>query len=295
MKKIYNCIFAVVFSLGTAHAQFTQTDEFDYWEDQSTHSYFTTGYFSAGAYTCPGDLTLRCGNCGFSLGSAWVMLAVTPNCDSLRIDHLMAWGTNALVRVDGQNIATIGTTPGSCTWQSIFIPNATTFTADGQIVLEIADTILACDGDFQMARVKVFSNPAFPTGIISSSLNDFSLSPNPSTGIFVLDFKNDLSDVRSVSVCNAAGEIVWSTAGANKKVEIDLRGKAAGIYFLKVVDESGENCVAMNPAERSLFPYHFLLSYYSVYISVFEDIDSLCQVFCNNRSMIYKGLFNNNS
>lgn len=243
MKKIFNSILlvALAFTSVTTYAQFTETDEFDYWEDQSTHSYFTTGIAFVGAYVCPGDSTLRCGNCGSGVGSVWVTLAVTPNCDSLRIDHLLGWGANALVRVDGVNIAIIGTTPGSCTWQSVFVPNATPFTSDGQIVLELADTILACDGDFQMARVKIFSNPALPTAISSTAFSGdgFSVAPNPSGGIFVLDFRNDAAGVQSISVINAAGEIVFSAAGGNKKVEIDLRGKAEGIYFLKVVGASG--------------------------------------------------------
>jgi hypothetical protein len=240
MKKLY-CILLSAMFFGTGYAQFTQTDEFNYKEDQSSHSYFTTGYSNSGAYVCPGDSTLRCGNCGISLGSAWVTLAVTPNCDSIRIDHLMAWGSNALLRVDGVNITTIAAPVPNCTWQSVLISNATAFTADGQIVLEIADTILTCSGDFQIARVKIFSNPVLTTGIFSSAFSedDFSVAPNPSIGIFILDFKNNVAAVRAIEVYNAAGEIVFSAEGADKKVEIDLSKSATGIYFLKVVAEGG--------------------------------------------------------
>ena len=238
MKRLYGILLYAMF-FGTGYAQLTQTDEFNYKEDQSSHSYFTTGYASTGAYVCPGDSSLRCGNCGISLGSVWVTLAVTPNCDTIRIDHLMAWGSNALMRVDGVSITTIAAPVPNCTWQSVLIPNATAFTADGQIVLELADTILTCSGDFQVARAKVFSSAVITTGISSAFSDDgFSVAPNPSGGIFTLDFKNDFS-LRAISVFNAAGEIVFSAAGANKKVVVDLTKNAPGIYFLKAENNRG--------------------------------------------------------
>jgi hypothetical protein len=69
---------------------------------------------------------------------------------------------------------------------------------------------------------------------------NFSITPNPSAGKFMLQF-NKISPC-SISVYNEMGSVVkeyaWNEMSGNE-MEIDLTGNADGVYFIRVVTEEG--------------------------------------------------------
>lgn len=240
MKNSYKKILSVVALLLTfsvSFAQFAQTDQFDYWEDQSTHGYTLTGTSMKGAYICPGDSTLRLGNCAFGLGSVSVNLNVTTNADSIKLSILHAIGGPSAIYVDNVRQGTTDTLP-LCVYHDIIIPNAATYTSDGIITVKIADTILTCRGDIQLSRIKVYSTGS--TVGIPFSQNDNAkliLSPNPSNGIINVNFNSDKIKISDVTVLNIKGQIVYKekmNPFSGKLKNIDLSDKANGMYFVKI-------------------------------------------------------------
>ena len=67
----------------------------------------------------------------------------------------------------------------------------------------------------------------------------FSISPNPNTGNFTLDFSNSLiNGVLNIEIVNALGEKIFSSlekiSSSTFKKEIDLSGVAHGVYLVEI-------------------------------------------------------------
>jgi len=132
------------------------TDEFDYWEDQTSHSYAATGQCSKGAYSCDTN-SLRIGNCGVGTGSAQIVVSVTPGTDELKLRYKVPWAGigGGVLYVDGVNKGSI--TSDGCNWQEKILTGMSSYTADGSVEIKIADEVLACDGDVQITYLEVYS------------------------------------------------------------------------------------------------------------------------------------------
>jgi Secretion system C-terminal sorting domain len=65
---------------------------------------------------------------------------------------------------------------------------------------------------------------------------EFTISPNPSTGIFIIDGAEQNSEIR---ITDALGQIVFQTKVMGEKTEIDLSKYLDGIYFVQVVSQNG--------------------------------------------------------
>jgi hypothetical protein len=229
-----------------ANAQFIQTDEFDFWEDQSTHDYITDGATSNGAYNCSGDLTLRVGSCSSaSVSSVSITLDVTPNCDSIKFEFLMPWGYTPGISIDGVKQAAYTIIP-SCNYVDVIITNANSFSADGIITLLLEDTIpSSCSGDFQIARMKVYSSSTHVTGTSfnqQSISNKLLLFPNPSNGVLNIDYTSQGESIKEVTIVNTNGDLVYkdevNLLSNNYTKHIDLSNMANGMYFVKVTTNS---------------------------------------------------------
>ena len=69
-----------------------------------------------------------------------------------------------------------------------------------------------------------------------TSVQDYvNIFPNPSNGVFNIEGKG----IRKVSVIDTFGQVVLSKEVSNDAMQIDLNGKAAGIYMLQIVTENG--------------------------------------------------------
>ena len=131
------------------------TDEFDYGEDTTTHSYTTTGYCDTGAYSCDTN-SLRIGNCSSDTGSAQITVDVMSGCDQVKLRYKVRWGANATLTVDGVDKGTIS--GSTCNWQEKLLTNMSAHTGDGQLDIKIADEIPNdCDGDIQITYLEVYS------------------------------------------------------------------------------------------------------------------------------------------
>ena len=72
----------------------------------------------------------------------------------------------------------------------------------------------------------------FGTSVQQDYVNIF---PNPSNGVFNIEGKG----IRKVSVIDAFGQIILSKEVGDDLMQIDLNGKAAGIYMLQIVTDNG--------------------------------------------------------
>jgi len=63
-----------------------------------------------------------------------------------------------------------------------------------------------------------------------------SISPNPSSGIFMVT--NAGIKLRSLRVFNLVGEEIWDETINNREAMIDLSKEAKGIYFVQIIDEN---------------------------------------------------------
>lgn len=90
------------------------------------------------------------------------------------------------------------------------------------------------------------ANP-LTTGIEESITNSFSVSPNPSNGIFHVTLPEGKT-VTQLEVVNVFGQIVRTvTINGNASVDLSLEGEAAGIYFVRAAGETtGEKILLTN-------------------------------------------------
>ncbi|MHC4475586.1 MAG: DUF4350 domain-containing protein [Planctomycetota bacterium] len=141
----------------SASGQYILTDEFDYWEDQSSHSYATTGEVSLGAYNCGLDDSLRVGSCSHGTGSARIVVSVIPGTDELKLRYKVPIVNSAgsALYVDGVYQGTI--VSNGCDWEEKVVTGMSSYTADGAVEIEIADEVIGCDGDVQITYIEVYS------------------------------------------------------------------------------------------------------------------------------------------
>ena len=91
------------------------------------------------------------------------------------------------------------------------------------------------------------TNPAFAidniliTGSLSTAVtetaaeNIFSVYPNPSNGIFIINMEDVKGQMAEVEIYNALGQKVYKSEVKSQKQEIDLSTQVKGIYFVKMI------------------------------------------------------------
>ena len=81
-----------------------------------------------------------------------------------------------------------------------------------------------------------------PTSIDQNAENAFSISPNPSNGIFKVTGEQGIA---SCSVYNTAGQLVNSISVNNQKqANIDMTGFKSGLYIVQVKTTSGQTSIS---------------------------------------------------
>ena len=82
-----------------------------------------------------------------------------------------------------------------------------------------------------------FGQPAAPVSIDEIiDKHYFSAYPNPSYGIFQLNFDNMPSSKGELEIYNASGEKVYTASNIKQQMQIDLSALPTGIYFVQVYD-----------------------------------------------------------
>ncbi len=116
-------------------------------------------------------------------------------------------------------------------------------------------TCTDCNGDTQplyMVDVHVVSysnhpmhpgNDNFPGVTVTKEIqiSEFSISPNPTTGVFSVEI-DDNNWIKNVKVISIAGKEVLSIDASNtlnKKVKIDLTGQEEGVYLVQITNSKG--------------------------------------------------------
>jgi len=64
------------------------------------------------------------------------------------------------------------------------------------------------------------------------------LYPNPNSGVFTLEFTDEV--IRKIEITDAVGRIVQSSFNAEKKNQVTLNEKAAGVYFMNI-EQNGQH------------------------------------------------------
>jgi len=136
------------------------SDQFDYGEDQSSHSYECTGecYPGPDFYSCGKDDTLRIGSCSTGTGSVSIIVSVIPDVSHIKLRYRAPWdggSSGTTLYVDGVNKGQIH--ENGCNWQEMIVTDIAAYTADGQVEIQISDEILGCDGDLQITYLEVYS------------------------------------------------------------------------------------------------------------------------------------------
>ncbi len=144
------------------------TDQFDYWEDQTSHSYATTGLCYQGAYICDGDNSLRITGGMTGTGSARIIVKVTPGTDEIKLRYKVPWVntyTDNTIYIDGVDKGSI--VSNGCNWQELIISGVSDHTADGKVEIKIADEAPGNPGDVQITYIEVYSqDPGLYTFLI---------------------------------------------------------------------------------------------------------------------------------
>jgi hypothetical protein len=82
------------------------------------------------------------------------------------------------------------------------------------------------DGNYKYGDIVYMENCG------SGALENFSIYPNPSTGIFDLSFSGDRDQIYSTEIYNLCGQKVYESPGFQPK--FDLSDKKPGIYFVEI-------------------------------------------------------------
>lgn len=100
------------------------------------------------------------------------------------------------------------------------------------------NAIFTCPSDRSSMAVEVKECTAIGE---LSSLNSFSVYPNPAHGAFTVDLNTQAVKDLTVTVCNATGQQVFgkslSNANGNISMPVDITGAASGVYLVKVTSE----------------------------------------------------------
>jgi hypothetical protein len=152
---------------------FVLTDNFNFWEDQSSHNYKIDGVTFKGGYYCSGskrinsvyddttgaDMTLRLSNCAHGDGSVSLDMAVNPGADSIKLVVQESTGSSSFfVKIDGIDFGhyKLGF---ACEETELFFEGLSDVTADGVVNIELLEGVPeSCDGDPQMTYLNIYSN-----------------------------------------------------------------------------------------------------------------------------------------
>ena len=87
--------------------------------------------------------------------------------------------------------------------------------------------------DVWFVRTLAATGQVTSVSLVESQSAAFSVSPNPSSGIFKATM-NDGSVIKETQVINSRGQIIYQDKAGKEKGIIDLENQPAGIYFIQV-------------------------------------------------------------
>ncbi|MBP5457875.1 MAG: T9SS type A sorting domain-containing protein, partial [Paludibacteraceae bacterium] len=76
---------------------------------------------------------------------------------------------------------------------------------------------------------------------VDDANNALSVYPNPSTGVFTVDFGGDNADNKTLRIFDLAGKIIYEVDILGKEASIDLSDQEKGIYFMQSISNGKTN------------------------------------------------------
>jgi len=121
-------------------------------------------------------------------------------------------------------------TTATVTWNPIF---------NGQAYIKVKAIGVSCETEFSEALEVTVTNTV---GIDELTETQFSISPNPSKGIFMIELPGAIRDEKmSVKVFNINGRVVWEDTfayGDLRKQKLNLSHLSQGVYYLSIQSEA---------------------------------------------------------
>lgn len=72
------------------------------------------------------------------------------------------------------------------------------------------------------------------TNIVSNNFNGPIIYPNPTKGLFYINFENNTSNVLKVEILNTLGQVIYQNSTLNSsKLTVDISSYSKGLYFVK--------------------------------------------------------------
>jgi hypothetical protein len=91
-----------------------------------------------------------------------------------------------------------------------------------------------------LAKLSYSSLPTFVSNTVTNS--SFSVSPNPSPGIFQLSYCTSENCILTLKVLNTMGQVLYSEkiqSNLELHKTIDLSKEAKGVYLIELINEKG--------------------------------------------------------
>jgi hypothetical protein len=117
-------------------------------------------------------------------------------------------------------------------------PNLTTICADAAEIPALQSFMSACGVNTSGMVI----NSACSMGVESYDLfPDVTIAPNPSSGVFEVEFANGIAEKTSLMIYNVLGQEVKSLdcARDDKTVTLDLSDYPSGVYLVKIANGDG--------------------------------------------------------
>lgn len=231
---------------------------------------FTTPKHTTGNYATDGRYVLAvwiesCATCGTTAGTSTYVRTKLRYWGINTTDHLPTWSGKSGNSTTGATTGATSTvfTSRTVTWDGT-AANGTTALADGSYRIVVEETWghtyapavryfpftkgaaiyqnttnVANDGNFTNISLQWVPTALLQTDSVSQK-PDAVVYPNPSKGVFNIDFKNAVTNIK---VINILGEEVYNQNFEDNNVEsskqVDLSAMTNGVYFINATNDSG--------------------------------------------------------
>ncbi len=108
-------------------------------------------------------------------------------------------------------------------------PGSSSFPLFSHATLKVLNPLI---GEIKISFVLSSENPQDFVNIDNSELSEVRVFPNPSNGMFTVDFG---AQEASVTVIDVTGRVVFESLNALNEVQVDLSAEMAGVYFVNII------------------------------------------------------------
>jgi hypothetical protein len=183
-----------------------------------------------------------------SLNGQWQHMPKAGSGDHGRVGVFLWKWNSALNKRDTVALRDSTLTGSVTSWSNFTIPLVYSSGAvpDSAIIIfsTSASSSSAADSSYMLVDDLAFAGTV-PTGVISVAVPNASsmLFPNPASGTVNLYYHSEVSRNITINICDVTGTLVKSLSpravSGENSYQVDLKGFAQGIYFVRIIDENG--------------------------------------------------------